>query len=294
MGVLKKMVKSKFILFVILLLLISNVSALTILSSSTNPSVITQGGSATLTLVLDNALEDDLENIRISLDLSNPQIPISPIESSTEVVLDKLDEGEQRSANFNIIILPGAKAGIYKIPVNISYFVEGQNVFVQKTELIGVQVNSDPKLRVVSEGLIIQNLESKIEIKIVNEGLSDINYVSVELSDIPGLRVVSSKYEYLGTIESDDFDSVEFTMFSLENFGSLIALPVIIKYRDALNHEFTKQEIVLVPVYTQEEAQRIGLVESPNYIYLLIPILIIGFLIYRSIKKKRKKKVLER
>jgi len=294
MGVLKNMVKSKFILFVILLLLISNVSALTILSSSTNPSVITQGGSATLTLVLDNALEDDLENIRISLDLSNPQIPISPIESSTEVVLDKLDEGEQRSANFNIIILPGAKAGIYKIPVNISYFVEGQNVFVQKTELIGVQVNSDPKLRVVSEGLIIQNLESKIEIKIVNEGLSDINYVSVELSDIPGLRVVSSKYEYLGTIESDDFDSVEFTMFSLENFGSLIALPVIIKYRDALNHEFTKQEIVLVPVYTQEEAQRIGLVESPNYIYLLIPILIIGFLIYRSIKKKRKKKVLER
>src|SRR3989344_1864668 len=294
MGVLKKMVKSKFILFVILLLLISNVSALTILSSSTNPSVITQGGSATLTLVLDNALEDDLENIRISLDLSNPQIPISPIESSTEVVLDKLDEGEQRSANFNIIILPGAKAGIYKIPVNISYFVEGQNTSIQKIELIGVQVNSDPKLRVVSEGLIIQNLESKIEIKIVNEGLSDINYVSVELSDIPGIRVVSSKYEYLGTIESDDFDSVEFTMFSLENFGSLIAVPVIIKYRDALNYEFTKQETVLVPVYTQEEAQKVGLVESPNYIYLLILVLIICFLIYRSIKKKRKKKVLER
>lgn len=294
MGVLKNMVKSKFILFVILLLLISNVSALTILSSSTNPSVITQGGSATLILVLDNTLEDDLENIRISLDLSNPLIPISPIESSTEVVFDKLDEGEQRSANFNIIILPEAKAGIYKIPVNISYFVEGENISVQKVELIGVQVNSDPKLRVVSEGLIIQNLESKIEIKIVNEGLSDINYVSVELSDIPGIRVVSSKYEYLGTIESDDFDSVEFTMFSLENFGSLIAVPVIIKYRDALNHEFTKQETVLVPVYTQEEAQKVGLVESPNYIYLLIPVLIIGFLIYRSIKKKRKKKVLER
>src|SRR3989338_3594154 len=260
MGVLKNMVKSKFILFVILLLLISNVSALTILSRSTNPSVITQGGSATLILVLDNTLEDDLENIRISLDLSNPLIPISPIESSTEVVFDKLDEGEQRSANFNIIILPEAKAGIYKIPVNISYFVEGENISVQKVELIGVQVNSDPKLRVVSEGLIIQNLESKIEIKIVNEGLSDINYVSVEL-----------------------------TMFSLENFGSLIAVPVIIKYRDALNHEFTKQETVLVPVYTQEEAQKVGLVERPNYIYLLILVLIIGFLIYRSIKKKRKK-----
>jgi hypothetical protein len=289
--------KNKILTTILGIFLIINmlniISAVSITNVLSNPSEIIPGQIADVSIEIENVFDYDVTNLKVSLDLSNT--PFAPYQSSSEIFLEELDKGDEEDFDFKLIVLPDTSSGIYKIPIQISY-KNNASENVTKNQIISLIVNSKPELKVSLEDsvTIIKGQENKISVRIVNSGLADVKFVYVSLNNIGGIQVLSEKEQYIGSINSDDFDSVNYRIYVSTGISNDISLPVTIKYRDATNKEFEETKIIPIRTYSLKEAQNLGLVKKPSYtIYLIIGSLIIIYIIYRvrkSIKKKRKLK----
>ncbi len=94
--------------------------------------------------------------------------------------------------------------------------------------------------------------------------------------------------QYLGDIDSDDFDSIKINAFFKSNVGNNVNLPVTVIYRDDLNNEYRDVFNVNLNLYTRNRAVELGLIErGVNKGYIIGIILIVVFyLIYRKLKKR--------
>ncbi len=282
------MKKQITIMFVILLSM-SFISALSIKDVESLPQEIMPGETAKISIEIENTLGQDITNLNVKLDLS--EMPFAPYQSSTEKFLDELDKGDDEIFNFMIIALPSTSSGIYKIPVIMEYLDENETK-QEKQGLISLVVNSDAELNVFFEdSVLIRGKENTFSIKIVNSGLSDIGFTYLTVNDVVGIKFMSEKEQYIGDIDSDDFDSVEYNAYINPSASSSIKLPVTLRYRDATNKEFTEQKEIILKVYSLKEAQEFGLVSKPNYtIFLGLGIMIVLYIGYRIRKKRKLKK----
>ena len=159
--------------------------------------------------------------------------------------------------------------------------------------MISLIVNSKPELKISLEDsvVLIKGKENKISIKIVNSGLSDTKFVYLETSDTSGIKFLGEKEQYLGDIDSDDFDSIDYQIYLNADAQNSISLPVVLKYKDSTNKEYTETKIILIKTYSLKEAQDLGLVEKQNYtLPVIIGIVILGYIVYRILKKRKLKK----
>ena len=96
--------------------------------------------------------------------------------------------------------------------------------------------------------------------------------------------------QYIGKIDSDDFDNVEYSIYVSPSTPSLISFPITLKYRDSTNKEFEEQKEITLRVYSLKEAQERGFIKKPNYfIFMGIGIIILFYFGYRIRKKKKLK-----
>ena len=275
----------------LLLISLNFISAVSITDVSSSPQEIVPGEIVNIIIEIENIFEYNVYNLNVKLDLSG-NIPLAPYQSSSEKFLDELEEGDEEDFKFNLIVLPETSSGIYKIPVEINYEDEEGNIST-KNELISVTVNSEPelKLSLVDSEILIKGQENIFSIKIINSGLADVKFVYLSASDSKGIKIISEKEQYIGDIDSDDFDSVEYRVYIEEDAPNTINLPVILKFRDATNKEFVECKSVILKTYSLKQAQDLGLVKKPNYIYyVLAGVLIIGYFVYRIIKKRKLKR----
>ncbi len=278
--------------------MVSLASALLIEGVSMNPKEIMSGETSEISIEIKNNGEEDIEDVSINLVLIDitglVDVPFAPFDSSSEISFDEIKDGKTKTAEFEIIALSNAKSGIYKIPVHIEY--KEDNETKTKDSLISVVVNSDVILSVdVEDGLLLKGQANELRIEVVNKGLSDVKFLEVEIGGSTYFNILSSKNVYLGDVDSDDFDSVEFKIFFKENVPDSIILPVSISYKDALNNEYTENLNLQVKIYTEKKAIELGLLEKDNtLIYIgLFGGLIVVYIIYRKIKKQRKLKAKE-
>jgi len=304
--------KTKIISIILGMLLIANmllVSAVTIRDVDSTPDEVAPGEVFDISIEIENTHSFYIENINVKLMLTktettnplNPletvtegeDVPFAPYQSSSEKFLDELESDKKEDFKFKLIVLPDANSGIYKIPVEITYEDEDGKEY-SKDELISVIVNSAPELKVSLEDsvVLIKEKENTFSVKLVNSGLADVKFVYMNLREVSGLRYVSEKEQYIGDVDSDDFDSVEFTVYIEEGASNSIRLPLTLKFRDATNKEFTQFKSVVLKVYTLEEARELGLVAKPSYKYQIIAGIIVIFYIGYRINKKRKMKKL--
>jgi len=269
-------------LIIAALMLTSLASALTINYVSTTPSQVEPGKTATISLGIKNNLDEDIENVGISLDLEN--LPIAPYKESTEKTIDEIEEDKTKYLEFEIIVLSEASSGTYKIPVSINYNE------TQKTSYISLIVNAQPSLELDYEGTLIKGGNNELTLRIINSGLEDVKLLSIAVDDGSGLKFLSSKYVYIGDVDSDDFETVEFDVFIRENAGSTIELPVQFSYRDSLNKVYEESRSVVIKIYTVDEAVSVGLIAKSNtmtYVGWIIGIIVI-YILYRIIRKRRR------
>ncbi len=266
------------------------ISAITIKDVSSSPEEIEPGEVSSVSIKIENILEDPVKNLNVKLDLS--EVPFAPYQSSSEEFLEELDDGDEEKFTFKLIALPETASGIYKIPVLISYYYGNDNETKEMVSLISLTVNSKPELKVSSEdSVLIRGQDNEITIRVINSGLSDVKFVYVETSDSSGIKFLTNKEQYIGDINSDDFDSVNYKIRLDSDASDLINLPVILKYRDATNKEYIGTETIMLKTYSLKEAQTLGLVVKKSYtLYILIGILSGGYFTYRTIKKRRLKK----
>ena len=271
----------KLLLLLLVLFLINLVDAqIAIKSFEANPEKILPGNKVQLIITLENLGDKDIEDVLVKLDLS--QLPFAPLQSSTEKLIDKIDEDDQVTIYFNLISLANAESQIYKIPIKISY----DNI--SKDSLISLEVSAQAKLDLIlgDSEVVKVNDNGKVTLKFINNGLTQIRFLKVTLKESPAYEILSTNSLYIGEVDIDDFETEEFTIIPrIKN----PQLTFELNYRDANNNEFTETKAVTLNVYTEEEAKQLGLVQSSFTGLWLILIIVIGFgiIIYRKVKRKK-------
>ena len=273
----------------LILSIISLASAIRIDSVSMNPESIAPGETSEILITLKNNADIDIEDVSVNLDLTN--VPFAPFESGSDFFTNEIQESKSKTAEFKVVALNDAKSGIYKIPIKISYIED--NVAKTQSSLISIMINSQPIIEVsVDDGLLLKGKENKVTFKIVNKGLADAKFLEIETKGSTSYSILSAEKVYVGDVDSDDFQTVDYQIFFNQNSLNRLDIPVTIKYKDVANKEYTQEFNPTLKVYTLEQAQNLGLIAKSNttsYIVGVV-ILIIIFFVYRWFRRRRKRK----
>lgn len=296
------------VLAIIIIATFNLASALTISDVSTSPGTVQPGQTFTLSFDIENNVQDDIEDVSVSLLLNGytqiitgtsfqqiyAAVPFSPYQASNIQTFDEIREDKSKSLDFDLIVNSDANSGTYKIPVQMEY-----NIGNNKTTGIGiisVIVNAKPILSVSSDSSgIIKGQVNDVTIKIVNSGLGDAKFLSVNVNGISGASIIGASNFYIGNINQDDFDTIKLSLSVNQNSPSIISIPLEITYKDSSTKQYTETNSVTVNAYTKEQAISIGLIQKSNTgLYISIIVLVIAaYIIYRIIRgifKRRKNK----
>jgi len=268
-------------LALILLLSLNLASAVTVRSVSSTP--FSPGKEGTVSIELKNTLSDDALDVSLSLDLSN--VPFTPVGSSEESV-DEIQEDDNENFAFALKASNNIVPGDYKIPYTLSYTIGDEQKKVNGTIGITVTASADLVFTLTLDNPVI-NQQGKINLKIVNKGFGDAKFVSViVISD--GYTLLSEDQVYIGSIDSDDFETASFDAI----FNSKNALfTALIDYTDFNNNKMSKTISLPMNVYTSDEAVKLGIIKKNNtglYIGLIV-LLIVAWFVYRSIRKRMRR-----
>lgn len=253
---------------------------------STNPNSIAPGQTSDVVLLIKNNGDDSVTDVSVALDFTN--LPLAPYNSGSEFSISEIESDKTKQAQFEIIALNDAKSGIYKIPVKIEY--KENDVAKTKQMVISIMVNSEPIIEVsVEDGLLLKGKENKVSLKIVNKGLADVKFLEILTGTSTYYNLLSQNKIYIGDVDSNDFQTVDFSLFFKDNVPSTINLPVTINYKDITNKEYSQDFVIPLKVYTTSQAQNLGLVAKSNTGYYVLGIVVIVlYIIYRLIRRRKR------
>jgi len=260
---------------------------LSIDSITIEPQQIIPGSTGTIKLRVKNLADTFLSDINVNIDLSSSTLLFAPMNSPSEKNLYQLNSQATYEFDFEIIAYPNTPAGIYKIPVEITY---SNNVGTKytKSDIIGVIVNSEPDIKVVvdSTTLVQEQRVGNIVLKIINKGLNDVKLMNLKMVQTDDFEILSAtNEEYIGNLDSDDFETAEFRILLKES--NTVEIPLELEYRDYNNKLYHKDVKLKLNVYS---SKKLGLTNGSNWwVYLIIVIVIAGVFIYKKRKSKNKK-----
>ena len=245
------------------------------------------GEEGRITIEVENNENFDIEDISISLVLDD--VPFTSVGNSVKDI-DDIDEDDDDSVSFTLRPSTDITPGDYNIPYVIKYVnAENNSENFTKEGVFGIRVSAktDIDFSLEIRGNAIVGEEGRISLEIINRGLGEIKSVSVRIFP-NGYELLSKDKIFLGTVNADDTDLASFDVIYKTTNPTLSAK---VEYKDFDNKDQTETVTIPFKVYTEEQALDIGLINKNNtQIYILfIAILIVAWLIYRRIKKKRKK-----
>ncbi|HIG93739.1 MAG: hypothetical protein QT02_C0006G0042 [archaeon GW2011_AR9] len=256
-------------------------SSLEVQNVQTNPASFEPGKTGELRITLQNHASYSLRDIHLALELS-PASLLAPLAGTEEKILHSLNAGDTMTVSLPVRALPKAGPGTYTIPLHITYFDKfGQSY--TKINSIPFRISAIPQLQVSAEGTPIQGQVSEITLKVINMGLTPVQFLNLKLQH-PAL--ISSSSLYFGTLDSDDFQTEQIKILADAPFQ----IPVTLEFRDAENTPYTETVFLPINVIDQATAQRFGLQSSSSSSYLIIGLLILMVIIYLVQRKFRKKK----
>ena len=254
------------------------------------PEVIRPGEKATIDVTFKNIAEILVRKIRVILKLGN--VPLAPIGSTNEKVIEKIDKNDQETVRFDVVGEPDAQSGTYKVAVEYIYYDSLGNSY-SRNSTIGIMIGSEPDLLVSIDATTIYQPEKTgdITIKIVNKDVNEIKFLNVKLAESEDYRIISPDEVYVGNIDSDDYETAEFTIF-VKDVKEKAILPITLEYRDANNAAYEEKHNLELPMYSTSEAKKFGLVAGNGTIGIIVIIVVVvaGVFIYIRWRKGKKKK----
>ena len=249
------------------------------------PANIAPGGTATVQVVLRNSADSPLKNIKAKLDLSSSELPFGFVDSIGEKSVYQIDSGKTASISFELQAQSEADSKLYRIPLTIDYMDSLGNSY-EKTGYVSLTVGDAPDLSLfLTEGTLYEKTAGKITLQIVNKGLANVKFVTIKLNPSDEYELVSPDEVYIGVIDSDDFETVEFTLYPKEEQAKL---SLTLSFSDSNNNKFTKEFSKTLKVYGSSEAKRLGL-KSGGYAgaILFVIVILAAVFIYRRYRKKK-------
>ncbi len=250
--------------------------------NSVSADTIAPGQQGTIKIEVENTLNDEVEEVSLRLDFAN--LPFTTVESS-ESSVDEISSDDEETFAFRIKASNNIAPGDYNIPYTLSYKIGNETK--QRSGVIGVTVRANPELSFsLSQEKKVINQQDKISLQIINKGLGEAKFLTLRL--IPdGYTLLSESQVYIGSIDSDDFETASFDVIYKEKSPIFIAT---IEYRDFDNKKITQTINLPLTVYTEDEALELGIIQRSNlpfYIGIIV-LLVIIWLIYRTIRKRRR------
>ena len=205
---------------------------------------------------------------------------------SSEAFVNEIREDDDENFAFKFRVANDLSAGTYSIAYFINYEEDGDER--EQTGSIGVIISAQPEIEIIvdTEDQIIGQ-QATINIRIINKGLADARFVSLSL-DSEDITFLNEKSEYVGTIDSDDF---EVSSFDILYNNRRPNLEVKLEYKDFDNTQQQITKDISLKAYTREEAINLGLIKRSNtmtYILLILAALIVWYIL-RRVKRNRKK-----
>jgi hypothetical protein len=289
--------------FCIALLLIVNVSALYTQDDNQvsfghplrvqNISVpdLAPGETGILKINMKNSAEYSISDVRAKITLP-PQLQL--LNDVNEVRVSEIKSNQIREVEYRIIALPTTSEGIYSATLMINYIshfgVNAFNVGEDNSDnySFGIIVKSPPSLFVQMDGIDVykEKTTGDITLKFVNNGTSNIKFLTVNLEQSSDYEILSSDKNYVGDLDSNDFQSVVYTI-KVNNKVSEVNLPVDITYRDAMNNFYSQK---LNPTFKIMDGSEIGKAKDISISTIILIVVILGLVIYFIYSRFRKKK----
>lgn len=282
--------KKQFLIFVLVgILFFSNIGlaasniekpSFQVSQMKSDPYPVEPGEYATLWIQVYNTGTETAENVTFELD---PEYPFS------------LDPNEKAKRSFSSI--PGLFDVVLKYKIRVdSDAVDGDNelnlkykigeggwvtkemeLYVNeagnKADLEPLFVSTEPKPYPGGETTL------KIDLANVAPGTAYYTVVGVEspIADIPVNKI------FIGTLDADDFDTLEFDLEIKENITpGTYPVKITSQYKNEEYEEVTNNGTVDLRIYTEEEAKKDLVERTPWYmyvVYLIVALVVIKYLI---------------
>lgn len=256
--------------------------SLYILNVTTSPEEIQPGSDADITFIMKNVAPYSLRDIIMNMELPSQ---FAPKETSKKKirVLNGLNTSE---IVFGVIALPNSQEGIYKVPFTITYIDDIGTSYSENTTT-SLKISAAPKIfaEIASSDIYEGNLLGSIDIRVANTGVGDIKFLVAELLPSAQYEVIGSNKDYIGKIDSDEYETVDFKIkvTDVKNTQLLLKLD----YSDSNNKEYTKTLEIPLRVISAKDA---GIKQNSNTLIILVIIgVLILYVVYRQIRKRSRK-----
>ncbi len=245
------------------------------------PSVIIPGQTIDVDISLRNAGRIAVKNIDVSLGVEDKQF--TSIGSGTKKRIGYIYAGESANVGFTLASDISTEVKLYSIPVILNYLDERNKVFNDESG-IALRVNAEPELSLMIESTDFagRRKPGKVTFKIVNKGVVDVKYLNVKLLEGDDYKLLSpSNEDYIGNLDSDDFETADFIIKSLKRMP---VLSVALEFKDPYNKNINKTYELPLKIVTDADLGKGG-----NGGVIFVVILIFAGVGYWWWKKKRKK-----
>jgi|SRR3989344_1056022 len=252
---------------------------------STEPGYLIPGSPGKLKIVFENQADFPLYDLRVEVNLSDQILFLNDISTKK---IHTLKAGETVEIVYDIIALRDTEEGVYDSELSFVY-LNHVGTERQENNNFGLAVKAVPKIfaQIEETELTTRNSMGITTIRFVNNNVGDIKFLTVELLESADYDILSPSIEYIGDLDSDDFDSVDFKLRLTTNEDQ-INLPVMVNYKDALNEEYS-QELDLDLDLRNTQATNQNKLLGWQTILIVIIVIIGVFYFYRrhKIKKSR-------
>ncbi len=179
------------------------------------PSLVKSGDTVSMQVTLKNTGSSPAFDIRVSLKEDRTVTSTGAVVERTILPLgaasayaSQLAPGSFTVLNIPILISPTAESKPTFVPVTLDYTDSAKTEYTS-TDYIGLKVTSEPILDAIvadAEPVLVPGSTSKLTIDLFNQGLGPAKFVTVSVSS--SFFTAPQTEFFIGTIESDDFDSV--------------------------------------------------------------------------------------
>lgn len=259
-----------------------------------DPSTFNPGQAGKVIVQLDNLAAITLKDVMVTLDLSDQNTPFAPINGTTEKSIGSIISESNGTVEFNVVALPNAAPGVYKVPIEVTYFDSlGKNY--SDSVLTSMLVTTAPEIQMVQEstGTVKNGTDNQITVSIINSGLSQVKSMvaTVGHSASGEYTVLTPSVVYVGDISADDSQTAEYDVY-VNTSKSQIVLPMTVTFVDALGNTYTESGDVSVNVFNDQQAVQFGIEQAVpiDPIVIGIAALILLYVLYRLYKQITGKK----
>jgi hypothetical protein len=204
------------------------------------------GSQAQFALTLENmggSVSSAVVDLSTGLSQSSDFIPIGP----SQVYFDDIAPGANQTQVITIGVDETLVTGDYNFPINIT---SNGNSYIEN---IGLLVNATPEFVVTTQTTPVSvgsgSSGVAVSAQISNVGNGPVRSVYVVASPIKGLTLTGPTSQFIGTLNVDDYASLELTVNVAPGLApGVYNIPIAIQFKDSKNEQQTITEYAQVDV----------------------------------------------